>query len=200
MPVTPCRLVDTRNTYPAVYQNGGVFTTGEIRTYTMEGGNGVCLTQLPSGLQPGAVQLQVFAMPVAGASGDVEVLPQGATFGSTATLVYLLNNMITSSSTASAVNVANNQISVQVRGGGSNLAMDVVGYFQAAVGATGPTGATGATEAPLEPPARPEQPGIPAPPDRRAQRVAQGIPGLLGPTGATGPDGCHRMLQVPIRL
>ena len=49
VPVTPCRLVDTRNTYAAVYQNGGVFSPSEIRTYTVQGGNGVCLTQLPSG-------------------------------------------------------------------------------------------------------------------------------------------------------
>jgi hypothetical protein len=83
VPVTPCRLVDTRNTYAAVYQNGGPFTTSEIRSYTLQGGNGVCMTQLPPSVTPGAVMLQVYALPIPGASGDVEVLPQGGTFGST---------------------------------------------------------------------------------------------------------------------
>ena len=173
VPVTPCRLVDTRNTYPAVYQNAGPFTTSEVRTYTLEGGNGVCLTQLPSGLQPGAVQMQVYAIPVPGANGDVEVLPQGGTFGSTATLVYLANNAFTSSSTTSRVNIINNQIDVQVRGGGANLAMDVVGYFQlvpAVAGPTGPTGPTGATGA-------------------TGASGADGATGAAGPTGPTGAAG-----------
>ena len=39
-PVTPCRLVETRNAFPAVYQGAGPFTAGEIRTYTIQSGNG----------------------------------------------------------------------------------------------------------------------------------------------------------------
>jgi hypothetical protein len=42
-PVTPCRLVETRGTFAAVYQTGGAFTGGETRNYTAQGGNGVCL-------------------------------------------------------------------------------------------------------------------------------------------------------------
>ena len=83
-PVTPCRLVETRNAYPAVYENAGPFTAGEVRTYTIQSGNGQCVTQLPDGLHPAAVQLQVFGIPVNNVSGDIEVLPQGATFGNTA--------------------------------------------------------------------------------------------------------------------
>ena len=159
MPVTPCRLVDTRNTYAAVYQNGGPFTTSEIRSYTLQGGNGVCMTQLPPSVTPGAVMLQVYALPIPGASGDVEVLPQGGTFGSTVNAgLPLPTTRITSSSTASRVNILNNQIDVQVRGGGANLAMDVVGYFQLVPGVAGPTGPTGAT-------------------------------GATGPTGAAGAQG-----------
>src|SRR5205085_2191729 len=129
-PVTPCRLVETRGTFAAVYQGGGAFSGGEIRNYTIQGGNGVCLTQLPGGLNPSAVQLQVFGIPInGGSSGDVEILPQGSTFGSTATLVYLGNVLLTSASTTARINLANNQIGVQVRGGGANVAIDVVGYF-----------------------------------------------------------------------
>ncbi len=130
VPVTPCRLVDTRAPYPAVYQNEGPFTPGATRNYTVQGGNGVCLSQLPSGLNPAAVQVQVFGIPVNGVSGDIEVLPQGSTFGGSATLVFLGNNQFTSAGTTARINQANNQISVQVRLGTANVAIDVVGYFQ----------------------------------------------------------------------
>jgi hypothetical protein len=130
-PVTPCRLVETRGTFAAVYQGGGAFSGGTTRTYTVQGGNGVCLAQLPAGLSPTAVQLQVFGIPInIGASGDIEILPQGSTFGTTATEVYVGNVAFNTVSTVAKVNLANNQIAVQVRGGGANLAMDVVGYFK----------------------------------------------------------------------
>lgn len=139
-PVTPCRLVETRGTYPAVYQGDGTpshtavpFNAGEIRNYTLLGGNGVCLSQLPSGLNPAAVQVQVFAIPVNGVSGDVEVLPQGSAFGSTATLVFLGNLSFTSAGTTARANQGSNQIGVQVRSGVAHIAMDVVGYFAAPV-------------------------------------------------------------------
>jgi hypothetical protein len=131
-PVTPCRLVETRGTFAAVYQGAGPFSGGEIRNYAVQGGNGVCLTQLPAGLNPSAVQLQVFGIPInSGASGDIEILPEGATFGNTATEVYVGNIAFNTVSTTAKVNLANNQIGVQVRGGGAHLAMDVVGYFAA---------------------------------------------------------------------
>ena len=134
-PVTPCRLVETRpGTFAAVYQGAGAFAPNEIRNYAIQGGNGVCLSQLPAGLNPTAVQLQVFAIPVAGASGDIEILPQGAAFDSTTTEVYLGTELITSASTTARINLANNQVGVKVRGGGTNLAIDVVGYFKAPSG------------------------------------------------------------------
>lgn len=142
VPVVPCRLVETRGTFPAVYQGGGAFASNAIRTYTLQGGNGVCLSQLPAGITPGAVQLQVYGIPTTSGSGDIEILPQGSTFGSTATLVYLGNNAFTSSSATSRVNTANKQISVQVRGPGAHVAIDVVGYFTApsAINLTSPGG------------------------------------------------------------
>ena len=143
-PLTPCRLVETRGTFPAVYQGNGTashtpvpFTSNQIRTYTLQGGNGVCLTQLPAGLNASAVQLQVFGIPTTSASGDIEVLPQGATFGGTATMVYVATIPFNTVSTAAKVNLANHQISVQVRGGGAHVAIDVVGYFAAPTGSGG---------------------------------------------------------------
>ena len=136
-PVTPCRLVETRGTFPAVYQGDQTpahtadpFPANGIRTYVIQGGNSVCTSQLPSGLHPAAVQLQVFGIPVGGASGDIEILPQGSTFGSTATEVYIGSIAFNTVSTTAKINTANNEISVQVRGGKANLAMDVVGYFR----------------------------------------------------------------------
>jgi Chaperone of endosialidase len=136
-PVTPCRLVETRGTFPAVYQGNGApahtadpFAANEIRTYTIQGGNSVCTAQLPSGLGAAAVQLQVFGIPIGGASGDIEILPQGSTFGSTATEVYIGSIAFNTVSTTAKINTTNNEISVQVRGGKANLAMDVVGYFR----------------------------------------------------------------------
>ena len=136
-PVTPCRLVETRSTFPAVYQGNGTpahtadpFAANEIRNYTIQGGNGVCTSQLPSGLGAAAVQLQVFGIPTTAASGDIEILPQGSTFGSTATEVYIGSIAFNTVSTTAKINTTNNEISVQVRGGKANLAMDVVGYFR----------------------------------------------------------------------
>src|SRR5262249_23530239 len=112
-----------------------------------------CLSQLPPGLNPSAVQLQVFGIPInSGSSGDVEVLPQGSTFGNTATLVYLGNDLVTSASMTAPINLANNQIGVQVRGGGANVDSDVIGYFKPPSGTIGTvysvtagTGLTGET-------------------------------------------------------
>jgi hypothetical protein len=135
-PVTPCRLVETRGTFAAVYQGDGTpghtpspFNVNEVRTYTVASGNGVCTSQLPSKIVPVAVQLQVFGMPTTGASGSIEILPQGATFGATATEVFIGSIAFNTVSTVAKVNIVNRQISVKVTGGKANLAMDIVGYF-----------------------------------------------------------------------
>ena len=150
VPVTPCRLVETRGVFPAVYQVGGPFAPNEVRTYTLQGGNGVCLTQLPASVSPSAVQMQVYGIPTTTGSGDIEVLPQGSAFGSSASLVYLGTSAFTSSAVTSPANVANKQISVQVRGGGAHVAIDIVGYFRPPAGGyvssvTAGTGLTGGT-------------------------------------------------------
>lgn len=129
-PVTPCRLIDTRGSFHPVYA-GGPFAPGEVRDYTLVGGNGTCLSQLPVGINPIAVQLQVFAIPTAGISGDLEILPQGSAFGGTATMVFIGTVPFNTVSTIAKANPASNQISVQIRGGASHLAVDLVGYFKA---------------------------------------------------------------------
>jgi hypothetical protein len=121
-----------------------------VRAYKIEGANGVCLSQLPASLAPSAVQVQVFAYPTTPEAGDIEMLPYGVLFGSTATMVYLGNNVVTTVSATTLVNQANKQIGVQVRGGGAHLVVDVVGYFRAPQGGyvsgiTAGTGLTGGT-------------------------------------------------------
>ncbi|MFO1305829.1 MAG: hypothetical protein U1F54_19040 [Burkholderiales bacterium] len=151
VPVTPCRLVDTRAPFLAVYQNGGPFAPSEARNYTLQGGNGVCLTQLPPTVSPSAVQMQVYGIPTTAGSGDIEILPQGGTFGGTAVMVYGgSTNGFTSTAATSLANLGNKQISVQVRGPGANIAIDVVGYFRAPAGGyvssiTAGAGLTGGT-------------------------------------------------------
>lgn len=134
VPVTPCRLVDTRTSYPAVYQGAGPFSDGDVRTYTVEGGNRVCLSQLPASARPAAVQLQVFGSPTAGGSGDIEIVAQGTRFGRTATLAFTGNVAISSNGTTAPVNLTNKQIAVQVRGALANVSIDVVGYYRAPQG------------------------------------------------------------------
>jgi hypothetical protein len=51
-------------------------------------------------------------------------------------MVYVASIAFNTVSTAARINPANNQISVQVRGGGAHVAIDVVGYFKAAADAT----------------------------------------------------------------
>ena len=136
-PVTPCRLVETRGTFAAVYQGNGTpahtavpFAPGEIRSYAVKGGNGACLAQLPSTLNPAAVQLQVFGMPTTAASGRHRDPAAGCGIRQHGDdgvhRQHRLQHCIDQREDQSV----NNQISVQVRGGGANLAIDVVGYFR----------------------------------------------------------------------
>ena len=201
-PVTPCRLIETRGNFLAVYQGGGPFSANEIRTYTIESGNGACTTQLPVGLHPAAVQLQVFGIPVSG-SGDIEILPEGSTFGGTSSLIFLSNVAFTSASTTARVNPLNNEIAIQVRTGTAHLAIDLVGYFAPPNGGfvasvTAGTGIslTGTAADPVVNVADgyklPQSCGVNQVPqsDGAGGWTCATIPaGPTGPTGATGPAG-----------
>ena len=88
---------------------------------------------------------RMFGTPTTPASGDIEILPQGTAFGSTATMVYVGTIAFNTVSTNTKINLANNQISVQVRGGGAHLAIDVVGYFAAPTGNGGSSFSRAAT-------------------------------------------------------
>ncbi len=199
-PVTPCRLVETRPaSFSAVYQGAGAFAPGEVRNYVLQSGNGVCMTQLPSSVKPSAVVLQVFGIPTSSGSGDIEVLPFGRTFGSTATQVFLGNNPFTSTSTTTEVDLVTNEISVQVRAAPANLAIDLVGYFLPPQGGfvssvTAGTGVTvsGTAADPIVGITGSYQ--LPQTCTNGQTAISNGAGGwtcgvAAGPTGATGPTG-----------
>jgi hypothetical protein len=118
-PITPCRFLDTRGAFSPVF-SGGAFSSGQTRTYQVTGNCGV-----PIGAA--AVVLQII-MITPTAAGDIEVLPQGATFGGTVAMVFQANTF-SSVSLNARLNQSNGQLSTQIRGPGGNVAMDIVGYF-----------------------------------------------------------------------
>jgi Chaperone of endosialidase len=118
-PISPCRLLDTRGAFSPVFA-GGAYTPNQIRTYQMTGNCGV-----PAGA--GAVVTQI-TMITPSAAGDIELLPQGSSFGNTAAMVFQAG-VYSSVSLVAKLNLGNGQFSTQIRGPGGNVAMDVTGYF-----------------------------------------------------------------------
>jgi trimeric autotransporter adhesin len=101
---------------------GGIFTPTQTRTYQVTGTCGV-----PAGAAAVVTQIVVITPP---AAGDIEVLPQGGTFGGTVAMVFQAN-VFSSVSLVARLNQANGQFATQVRGSGGHVAMDVMGYFSA---------------------------------------------------------------------
>jgi Chaperone of endosialidase len=126
-PITPCRFVDTRGLFTPVY-SGGAYTASQTRTYQTTGNCGI-----PTGAQ-GVVTQIIMINPTA--AGDIELLPQGGTFGATAVMVFQANTY-SSVSTVAKLNPTNGQFSTQIRGPGGNVAMDITGYFKAPGGVIG---------------------------------------------------------------
>jgi hypothetical protein len=126
-PITPCRLIDTRGVFSPVFA-GGAYAPSETRTYQTSGNCGI-----PAGAQ-GVVTQIIMINP--SAPGDIELLPQGAPFGSTVVMVFQ-GNTFSSVSTVAKLNPANGQFSTQIRGPGGHVAMDMTGYFKAPGGIIG---------------------------------------------------------------
>jgi hypothetical protein len=120
-PVTPCRFLDTRGLNSPV-NAGGAFTSGQIRPYQV---TGAC--NVPVGAS--AVVTQIIMIQPS-AAGDIEVLPQGGTFGGTVAMVFQAN-VFSSVSLIAKLNVANGQFATQIRGPGGHVAMDILGYYKA---------------------------------------------------------------------
>jgi Chaperone of endosialidase len=118
-PISPCRLLDTRGIFSPVFA-GGAYTPNQVRTYQMTGN-----CTVPAGAV--AVVTQII-MITPSAAGDIELLPQGGTFGSTVAMVFQAG-VYSSVSLVAKLNQSNGQFSTQIRGPGGDVAMDVTGYF-----------------------------------------------------------------------
>lgn len=121
VPITPCRLVDTRGAFSPVYA-GGPFAAGEVRNYVIPGNCGV-----PAGTSHvRGVSLQVTTPPT-GASGDIEIIPTGATLGGTVAMVIQAGQW-NSVSITPGVNAAGS-IQVQLRSTPGDVVIDINGYY-----------------------------------------------------------------------
>ncbi len=123
IPITPCRLVDTRGVFSPVYA-GGPFTAGQTRVYAAAGNCGV-----PAGAgRIKAVSLAVTTPPTS-ASGDIEVIANGATLGHTVVMVIQAGQW-NSATTVSAVDAAG-AFKVQLRTTPGDVVIDINGYYAA---------------------------------------------------------------------
>jgi hypothetical protein len=118
-PITPCRFLDTRNANSPI-NAGGQFAAGEVRAYQLTGNCGI-----PTGAAAAVTQIIMITPP---AAGDIELLPQGGTFGNSVAMVFQAG-VYSSVSMTTRLNASNGQFSTQVRGSGGHVAMDITGYF-----------------------------------------------------------------------
>ncbi len=121
IPITPCRLVDTRGAFSPVYA-GGPFSAGQTRVYRSQGNCGV-----PAGTnRVKAVSLAVTTPPTA-ASGDIEVISNAGTLGNTVVMVIQAGQW-NSATTVSAVDT-NGDFKVQLRSTPGDVVIDINGYY-----------------------------------------------------------------------
>jgi hypothetical protein len=144
IPVTPCRMIDTRkNTgqgYPPPYGTPS-FATGERRIFTVDGaiaaGNS-CDSVIPAGVAGLAVNITA-ANPAG--PGDIREAP-GNVPSPTPLTTSILNFSAVNIANASAIPVSGDQITLGMGGAGTNVLMDVYGYFQGPVLSSVATDAT----------------------------------------------------------
>lgn len=137
-PVTPCRLVDTRNA-------GGAFQPSQVREYYVYGSGSLMLAQggvetgcsSPVG-EPRGVMLSFTAVPVNGA-GTVNAYPANETQPTWGTMVVYQQDtgnggqgaISSTSFVKTYYSTTNKDIRVVNRFGEGHLVIDVVGYFAA---------------------------------------------------------------------
>ena len=125
-PVTPCRIVDTRNA-------GGPIPPGGLRSYNIrgavvsQGGNSAGCPS-PSG-EPHAVHLNVAAVPVAG-QGHLRLFA----FNTPAPTASILNYSTAAGNMSNAASVktcylCTKDVNVQSFGGTTHVVIDVMGYY-----------------------------------------------------------------------
>jgi hypothetical protein len=174
-PVTPCRIVDTRNVARRLVASVAQTFDGQAGSFVAQGGD-ASSCDVPAGV--GALALTVVAFQPDNL-GYIRLWSANAAEPDAATINF----------DPGVINVATGAI-VQVDGAnagrfsaksptGTDVIIDVVGYFNSidtVTGPTGPTGATGAT-------------GPVGAAGATGDTGATGPAGPTGPAGATGPQG-----------
>ena len=200
-PVTPCRIVDTRQVARRLAAGvGQTFDGFNASSFAAQGGAGS-----NCGVPTGAKALAMTVTAVTPADlGFVKLWQTNVAEPNASTVNYDPGTINIATGAIVPVDGANNQFNAKSPAA-VDLVVDVVGYFNAidAVGVTGPTGptgpagATGATgpagaEGATGPTGAQGIPGVqgPAGPQGATGPTGpQGVQGVQGPVGSTGPQG-----------
>src|SRR4051794_32433456 len=121
IPLSPCRLVDTRGVFSPVYA-GGPFAANEARVYSAAGNCGI-----PTGSNRVQGVSVAITTPPTAASGDIEVIKNGAPLGNTVAMVLQAGQWNSVSATP-GVDAAGN-FQVQLRSTPGDVVIDVNGYY-----------------------------------------------------------------------
>ena len=192
-PVTPCRIVDTRQV--ARRLAAGVIQTFDgfnAATFAPQGG-----AATNCGIPTGAKALAMTVTAVTPSDlGFIKLWPANTTEPDASTVNYDPGTINIATGAIVPVDGANNQFNAESPAA-VDLVVDVVGYFNAidAVGTTGPTGPTGPAG-----PTGATGPTGPAGADGATGPTGpQGLQGLQGPTGPQGATGPGRRVR-PVPL
>jgi hypothetical protein len=121
VPLTPCRLVDTRGVFSPVYA-GGAFAANEVRVYRSVGNCGI-----PPGINRVKGVSLAITTPPTPLSGDIEVIRNGAALGGTVAMVVQADQWNSVSSTPGVD--LNGDFQVQLRTTPGDVVIDINGYY-----------------------------------------------------------------------
>jgi hypothetical protein len=225
VPVAPCRVLDTRNIGPAL---GTPLQTGAPRNFKVKGSTfasqGGASQDCHVSATARAAVVNVVAVYAATPGYLVlwdypKAAPAAAStvnYGPVANLSAIASGTIIPLCDSNANACAAGDFSISANGGAVHAIVDVVGYFDAAIGGpTGPTGDVGPVgptgPGPVGPPGftglqGPAGPiglvgpayGLPGPPGQPGPTGPAGATGVAGPTGSTGPTGTPPLESVAV--
>jgi hypothetical protein len=166
VPITPCRLIDTRPAPDNVGARSTPIGAGETYVATVWGTNGACtIPSTATGVSLNAVAVHPTA------ASYLTIFPSDATRPLASNLNWVAGQAPTPNAVTAALS-ADGRLGLYNLAGTVDVLVDIVGYYvPSSSGPAGPTGATGATG-----PAGPT--------------------GATGATGATGPAGPNGLTTV----
>lgn len=142
VPITPCRLADTRPGSDNVGARNGAIGAGETVTFNVRGTNGNC--NIPTSAT--GISANVTAV-APSASSFVTIWPSDVTRPTASNLNFAAGTAALPNAVTVALS-SGGQISAFNLSGAVHLIIDIVGYYdRATTGPAGPAGATGATGA-----------------------------------------------------